>query len=92
MRRNVGLQLIVTVARIRSLIYHSAQDWLRATEELVDMGRVGHVPSARSARQWRLASAAIEETDMMDDDDDFDFMSLVNEAQGVGEDNDARDR
>lgn len=51
------------------------QDWVRATEELVDMGRAGLTPSARSARQWRLASAVIEETGIELEDDYLDFMS-----------------
>lgn len=40
------------------------QDWVSATEVLVEMGEAGLTPSARSTRQWRLASAAIEEIDL----------------------------
>lgn len=43
---------------------HLVQDWVRATEALVEMGEAGLAPSAKSARQWRLASAAIEEIDI----------------------------
>lgn len=46
-----------------------SQDWVRATEALVEMGDVGLAPSAKSARQWRLASAAIEEIDIELDED-----------------------
>lgn len=56
-------------------LFRFVQDWVRATEELVDMGRAGISPSARSARQWRLASAAIEETEIDVEDDDFDLAS-----------------
>lgn len=47
------------------------QDWVRATEALVEMGRAGLAPSGGSARKWRLASAAIEEIDIDVDEDSY---------------------
>ncbi|CAM9103327.1 unnamed protein product [Ascophyllum nodosum] len=44
-------------------------DWVSATEALVEMGNAGLAPSARSTRQWRLASAAVEEIDIDVDED-----------------------
>ncbi|CAM9403008.1 unnamed protein product [Discosporangium mesarthrocarpum] len=45
-------------------------DWVSATKALVDMSKDGLVPSKRSARQWRLASAALEEVDLDVDERD----------------------
>lgn len=42
----------------------NVQDWVRATEALVEMGEAGLAPSSSSARKWRLANAAIEEIDI----------------------------
>lgn len=51
------------------------QDWVRATEALMEMGKAGMAPSAKYARQWRLASAAIEEIDIGTDDDEETLVS-----------------
>lgn len=42
---------------------------MRATEALVEMGEAGLAPSSGSARKWRLATAAIEETELELDED-----------------------
>ncbi|CAN0131462.1 unnamed protein product, partial [Hapterophycus canaliculatus] len=47
----------------------SKLDWVRATEALVEMGEAGLAPSSGSARKWRLATAAIEETELELDED-----------------------
>lgn len=52
---------------------------MKATEALVEMGAAGLTPSALSTRQWRLASAAIEEVDLDMDEDD-----LVPDSKGHG--------
>ncbi|CAM9244927.1 unnamed protein product [Choristocarpus tenellus] len=50
-------------------------DWVGATKTLVDMSKDGLAPSSMSVRQWRLASAAIEEIDLDVNEYDYDFES-----------------
>lgn len=53
------------------------------------MGQAGLAPSARSARKWRLASAAIEETDIdiTEDADEVPPREEAKMAGGSGEEN-----
>lgn len=60
----------------------STQDWVRATEALVEMGEAGLAPTSGSARKWRLATAAIEETELELDED---YMPGEDERGGTEE-------
>lgn len=60
------------------------QDWVRATQALVEMGAAGMAPSAKYARQWRLASAAIEEIDIGADADIDDYRILSRDGGDGG--------
>lgn len=57
------------------------QDWVSATEALVEMGQAGLAPTSLSARKWRLASAAIEEIDIGVDED----LNVVGDEERVSE-------
>lgn len=51
----------------------------------MEMGKAGMAPSAKYARQWRLASAAIEEIDIGADDDEEPLVSRGRDPGRISE-------